>query len=500
VNVRGLSTQKIWACTVLFSASAGSAAFASTAPGWFEGLSTVPPPPPSTWVLPGEGVLTAATCNSGQTAAATASEVPHSGPVDAMDLREAIERALCQQPALHAAWAQIQIAQAQVGVAHAAYFPELAVGASASEESTQRIFDGRVRSTDAFDQTRFATLSWRLLDSGSRVAHNAAAQAGLAAALNSQDAAVQKVLLAVTAAYFDVQIAQARRDAAAQTEVLAQQAEATVVRRSAHGAAAQADVLQAVVSRARAALRARRAAGGLARAQVQLQQTLGADGDRLPPVLQLSEAAEPVPIDGAAAWASLAQFHPALRAAQAQLRGAEAKRRAVRAEGLPTLDLRNARQLQARSESGSVAKSDTTSLTLTLRIPVFDGFAGRHRLRGAAAQVALRQAERDAIALDIRRQIHVASTDAASSLQAWHAAHAWALAAESANQSAKRRFDAGAADVLEWLGAQAALADAREERFKAIAAWHAAHLALLSSAGVLNRSALALTQPDPAVD
>jgi outer membrane protein len=387
-----------------------------------------------------------------------------------------------------------------VGVAHAAYFPEMGVGASASEETTQRTFDGHTTSLDAFDQTRFATLTWRLLDFGGRLAHNTAAQASLTAALNSQDAAVQKVLLSVTAAYFEVQMAQARKSAAAQAESATEQAQATVARRSAHGAASQADVLQATAATARAALRTRRAAGGLARARVQLQQALGADGTPLPPLLGLSESAEPAPIDGPDAWASLSEFHPALRAAQAHLRSAEAKQRAVRAEALPTVDLRNTRQLHARSTVGPAVKTDITSLSLTLRIPLFDGFANRHRLRGAAAQVALREAERDAIALDIRRQIHLACADAESSLQAWHAAHALAGAAERANQSAQRRFDAGAGDVLAWLSAQTALAEAREERFRAMAEWHAAHLALLSSAGVLNRSAITWARSEPGVE
>ena len=469
------------------------------APGWFARLAPLAPPTP--WAWPGEGAGATSGSTPDVAPGAVAECAPLTlayGPLAPMDLAAAIARALCQQPALHATWAHIQIAQAQTGVAHAAYYPELALGASAAEETARRSMGAAASGTLAFDRSRFATLTWRLLDGGGRLARNSAAQAALAAALNSHDAALQKALLGVTSAYFEVQLEQARWTAAQQAVHLARQTQSTVARRSAHGVSAEADVLQARAATARAVLHSHRAAGALQRARVQLAQTLGLAAGSLPPLLPMQESTAPMPIEGPAAWASLAEFHPALRAAHDQLRSAEAKRAEVRSDGLPTLDLRQTHQWQSRSSSGPETSSNTTSISLNLRIPVFEGFANHHRLRGAAAQVALRTAERDALARDIRRQIHLAATDAESSLQAWHAAQQWVMVAQHASDAVQRRFASGVVEIVALLQAQSAVTEAREARFRALAEWHAAHLALLSSAGVLNRAGVALAQPVPA--
>jgi hypothetical protein len=92
VNGKGLHHKKIGSCFGVWAVTACCGALASTAPGWFDGLATQPPPTPDTWILPGEGALESAPCTVPGTLA--------SGAVQAMDLRDAIERALCHQPTL----------------------------------------------------------------------------------------------------------------------------------------------------------------------------------------------------------------------------------------------------------------------------------------------------------------------------------------------------------------------------------------------------------------
>jgi len=63
--------------------------------------------------------------------------------------------------------------------------------------------------------------------------------------------------------------------------------------------------------------------------------------------------------------------------------------------------------------------------------------------------------------------------------------------ARDALASSQRKFDKGAADLLEMLNAQTALADAGQERIRCLAEWREAKLRLMASAGRLGRTLIA---------
>jgi outer membrane protein len=54
---------------------------------------------------------------------------------------------------------------------------------------------------------------------------------------------------------------------------------------------------------------------------------------------------------------------------------------------------------------------------------------------------------------------------------------------QAALASVQRKFDKGAADMLEMLSTQAALSDAQQERIRCLAEWRSARLRLLAAAG-----------------
>ena len=63
-------------------------------------------------------------------------------------------------------------------------------------------------------------------------------------------------------------------------------------------------------------------------------------------------------------------------------------------------------------------------------------------------------------------------------------------AAQASQMSSSRRYESGAADILELLTAQATLADARQERVRCLADWRSARLRLLATSGVLSNIGL----------
>ena len=83
-----------------------------------------------------------------------------------------------------------------------------------------------------------------------------------------------------------------------------------------------------------------------------------------------------------------------------------------------------------------------------------------------------------------------AHADATSALRNLQAADALLKAAIESLEVSKRRYEKGAADILEMLNTQSALADARMEYIRCQAEWNSARLRLLASTGKLNRAAV----------
>jgi outer membrane protein len=83
-----------------------------------------------------------------------------------------------------------------------------------------------------------------------------------------------------------------------------------------------------------------------------------------------------------------------------------------------------------------------------------------------------------------------AHADAQAALADLDASQTLQQAAEAALASAKKRYDTGAADVLELITAEQALADADQERVRCLADWRSARLRLMANAGVLGTDLL----------
>ena len=83
-----------------------------------------------------------------------------------------------------------------------------------------------------------------------------------------------------------------------------------------------------------------------------------------------------------------------------------------------------------------------------------------------------------------------AYADAAASLQNLQASKNLLIAAQESLNTSQRKYDKGAADILEILNTQSALSDAKQERIRSLAEWCSARLHLLANAGVMGREAV----------
>lgn len=121
-------------------------------------------------------------------------------------------------------------------------------------------------------------------------------------------------------------------------------------------------------------------------------------------------------------------------------------------------------------------------------MPLFEGFSRTYQIRGAEAQAEQREAELADTEQLILMEVVKAYADATSSLCNLEFSSTLLKAAQDALVTSRRRYDKGAADILEILNTQTALADAQQERIRTLAEWRAARLRILASSGLLGQS------------
>ena len=410
-------------------------------------------------------------------------------PVDltqALALSEVIDLALCNNPQIKQAWAVIKIQAGAVGEARSAYLPT--ASASFSPQQTQVNYPQYpYANTITNGHMAYANLTWRLFDFGGRAANRASANLLLEAALASHDASVQKAMAATIQSFFDVLTAKATVKAKAQAADFAQSSWQATLRRENKGVFAKSDTLQAQTALAKAQLASSRASGDYHKAQAALIFAMG-----LPTNTQLTlqesegRSARQDSKDLNAWLANAEEEHPAIKAAKAQWESAKEKIATARAAGLPTLDfVGNFYQNGYPNQGLQPTNANTSTVGLTLTIPIFEGFGTTYKIRGQQAQAEKAQAEFEDTTHQILTEIVKSYADAVSSLANLESSQKLLEAATNAVDSSVKRYDKGVADILELLSTQTALAEAQQERIRCIAEYRSARLRLLANAGIL---------------
>ena len=242
-----------------------------------------------------------------------AREIPNA-PLSAID---AVDLTLCNNPQTSEVWAAARAQAAQVGVAQAAWLPNL---------------DGRLGASRYQNDSRYynassaaLTLSWLVFDSGARSANGENARQLLAAAAATQDSRVQSLFLSALQAFYTAQATRAAVVSTTEAERAAREGFNAADSRYNVGVATPADRLlaqtalsQATLTRIKAEGEARNALGALANAMgFKAGQALTLE----PPPAELP--AGDFQLEVAALIAEAEVRRPDLKAAEAQVKAAE---------------------------------------------------------------------------------------------------------------------------------------------------------------------------------
>jgi outer membrane protein len=403
-------------------------------------------------------------------------------PLDhALNLTEVVNMALCNNPQTQVAWANSMAQAAQVGVSKAGYLPSAELNAASNHDlsgSNSRVYRNNVA----------ITLSYLLYDFGSRSANLENARQLLAAASAAQDSTVQSVFLAAVQDYYQVQATQAALDAALESERAAENSFAAAEARYNAGSATPADKLQAQTAFSQAALNRITADGNLRNAQGTLANIIGLDANRAVLLAPANTAIMPDDFEGDinALIEEARQRRPDLQAASAQVKAAQANADAVRASGRPTISL----TASSNQYNDAGINSNSSTVGISLNVPIFSGYAPTYRVRAAEAQVDSQSAQFEQLRLQVALDVWTAYQRLTTATQSLRTSAVLLNNAEQSERVALGRYKAGVGSILDVLNAQSALASARQQSVHSTFDWNTSRATLAQAMGNLDAGLL----------
>jgi len=155
---------------------------------------------------------------------------------------------------------------------------------------------------------------------------------------------------------------------------------------------------------------------------------------------------------------------------------------------MPSLSLFASRNY---SEGGPGDATRSTAIGVALDIPLFTGFNSTYRVRAAEAQVEVKAAQRDQVARQVSLDVWRAYFALATGFEAVRASADLLASAEQSEKVAAGRYKADVGGILDLLGAQSALASARQQQIQTLYNWRIAKTALGLAMGQLDFAQLA---------
>ncbi|MCC7269204.1 MAG: TolC family protein, partial [Rhodocyclaceae bacterium] len=302
--------------------------------------------------------------------------------------------------------------------------------------------------------------------------------------------------LSAMQAYFQKQASAAALEAARQSEKAALESLNAAEARYRVGNATPADRLQARTAHSQATLNRIGAEGAAKTAQGMLANVLGSEPTRELELLPMPPAAPDAGFeaDVARLIEEARQRRPDLAAAEAQFRAAQAGIDAARAGHLPTLSLGVG---AGRSQASGLPAYDSSTIGLTLTIPIFSGFSTTYKVHAAEAQADAQAARREQLRLQVALDVWNAYASLATATQSVKTAEELLESASQSERVAAGRYRAGVGSILDLLLSQAALANARQSRIQAGYNWFVSRAALAQSMGALDAGLLTTLSPGP---
>ena len=401
-----------------------------------------------------------------------------------LTLAAVTEAALCHNPQTKESYASAKVQAAQLGIAKSAFLPAVTDTIGMNQNFVDPASPSRGREFNNLNNS--LAVSYLLYDFGNRDAALENARQLLNAASASQNAIVQNILLSAIKAYYQVQSDIASLDAARESERFNQESFKAAEAKYKAGVSTPADKLQAETAYAQAVLTRITAEGNLKNDYGILANVMGLDAST---PLRLLPAAN-VPVNAAEIERDINTLieyarvrRPDLVASEAQVNAAKASIEASRAASKPTVSVGVSNSFQ---DGSSLSSSNTSTLGLTVSVPIFSGYGPTYRIRSAEATAEVREAQRDQLRLQISLDVWTAFQNLRTAHERIKSADVLVNSAKESARVALGRYKAGVGNIIDTLNAQSALASANQQKIQADLGRNTARAALAQAIGALD--------------
>jgi len=454
-----------------------------------------PPAPDKPWLPANEGLYEQELSRL----AASSTNGVGVDPAKIYDLPALIDIAERSHPETRVAWEAARARAQAVGLSESTYYPYLAAVASENVAHELNVLTS-VFPGNAAEESAGIKLNWLLFDFGGRAAQVAGAREKLMLANLNFNATHQKIVFELTKSFYDYNIAREQVEVAESSLQAAQIVSEAARARFENGLATKPNLLQAEQQTAQADYDLEAARGAFNDAQVALVNKLG-----IFPTVALQVAKTPEasvdetmrePLDELVDRA-LSQ-RPDLLAKLASLRASQAKVREIRAEYYPKISLdadAGYSQLDVNAyDSPYVGNSKPNyAAGLSLKWPLFEGFARRDRVRIAESELKAAAGELADTRDNAVQEVMKAYVDLQTALRKQDASEVLLASAQSAFDASLEAYKQGLGTYVDVANAQRNLAAARSTVVAARSEIYTSKTALALSVGDLAKPLAAPT-------
>jgi outer membrane protein len=448
-------------------------------------------------------------------------------PRKVYSLAELIDIAERNNPETRVAWERARQAAAAVGLSESAYYPFLVASAAAGYDrafipfptlavnekklltnpslGAVSITGGSSLVTEAQVYRAELSAKWLLLDFGERSAVVAAAKEQLMMANVGFNATHQKIVFQVTDRFYQLGTARQKILVARSSLEAAQTVEQAVQARVDNGLATKPELLQAQQQSAQSAFDVEATTGVESDARVALVESIGLLPTVPLSVADLGQRSTSEQTNGSVdeLIARALSQRPDLVAKLANVHAKQNGIRRVRAEYYPkvAIDAHVSETELDVSIAGSKYFGDdkpTWGAFLTVSVPIFDGFARRHKMEMAEAELHGAENELAGARDSAVREVWKAYTDFKTALRKQDSAVKLVTASQNAFDAVLESYKNGLSTYPEIVSAQRNLASARSVGHDTQSAIFTAATALALSTGDLARPSARPLRPLPA--
>ena len=374
-------------------------------------------------------------------------------------LADVVNLALCRNPQTRKLYMGALATAAEYGQTKADYLPTIDFRTGLDQLDTE-VHKGR--DSSAVTASAGVNLNWLIYDFGGREASNDAVRYSLNAALATRSDTLQSLVFDAAEAYYKVFAAKEEYKNSNATLAAALSAFEAASKRYELGLAALSDKLQAETSYSEAQLSVTKAEEDLALAKGKLAVLLNFRPDQPLDLYeeQYSEDYFVVPEEINDLFKKALNNRSDISAQKAAVKEAEASLEVQKARNAPSLNL--AAGLNGQKELSSAgSRSYTSSVGVTLTVPLFTGFKNQYKTSQAQYRLEQQKAELKRLENDIRQQVWTTYQNFNTAKKSYEISLTMFASAEQNAKVALGAYKAGKGSILNVLDAQSKLAKVR---------------------------------------